>query len=126
VVHFSPETNLHRTGEIPPVNPGRPGSPGGFYRWLYDANGFLVKNANMDANASYNAIGMACVQDRKACPNADGSLNLYIQSDTFNQIRLLIPSNSVTGSKRLYRMVRMPLRANSYCSYARIGRTRQC
>ena len=82
VVHFSPETNLHRTGEIPPVNQGSPMSPGGFWSvTLYDANGFLVKNVNMDPNASYNAIGIPYVQNHKACPNADGSLDLYIQSD---------------------------------------------
>ncbi len=76
VVHFSPETGLHLTGEIPPVNPL------GFWSvTLYDANGFLVKNVNMGPNESYNAIGMPYVQNHKACPNADGSLDLYIQSD---------------------------------------------
>ena len=35
----------------------------------------------MAPNASYNAIGMPYVQNHKACPNADGSLDLYIQSD---------------------------------------------
>ncbi len=76
VVHFSPETNLHRTGEIPPVNPL------GFWSvTLYDGNGFLVKNVNMDPNASYNAIGIPYVQNHKACLNSDKSLDLYIQSD---------------------------------------------
>ncbi len=76
VVHFSPETSLHRTGEIPPVNPD------GFWSvTLYDANGFLVDNVNMDPNASYNAIGIPYVQNHKACLNADRSLDLYIQSD---------------------------------------------
>jgi hypothetical protein len=75
VVHFSPETNLHRTGEIPPVNPL------GFWSvTLYDGNGFLVNNVNMAPNASYNAIGIPFVQNHKACLNADGSLDLYIQS----------------------------------------------
>jgi hypothetical protein len=82
IVHFSPETNSHRTGEIPPVNQGIPGSPGGFWSvTLYDANGFLVDNVNMAPNASYNAIGIPYVQNHKACLNADGSLDLYIQSD---------------------------------------------
>ncbi len=76
VVHFSPETNLHRIGEIPPVNPD------GFWSvTLYDANGFLVNNVNMAPNASYNAIGIPFVQNHKACLNADKSLDLYIQSD---------------------------------------------
>ncbi len=82
LVHFSRETNLHRTGEIPPVNPGGSGSSGGFWSvTLYDGNGFLVKNVNMNPNASYNAIGIPFVQNHKACLNADGSLDLYIQSD---------------------------------------------
>lgn len=76
VVHFRPETSLHGTGEIPPVHPD------GFWSvTLYDANGFLVENVNMAPNASYNAIGMPYVQNHKACLNADGSLDLYIQSD---------------------------------------------
>jgi DNA sulfur modification protein DndE len=78
VVHFSPETSLHRTGEIPPVHQGKDGSPSGFWSvTLYDGNGFLVNNPN----ASYNAIGIPFVQNHKACLNADGSLDLYIQSD---------------------------------------------
>jgi len=76
VVHFSPKTSLHRTGEIPPVHPD------GFWSvTLYDGNGFLVNNVNMDPNASYNAIGMPYMQNHKACPNVDGSLDLYIQPD---------------------------------------------
>jgi len=76
VVHFSPETRLHRTGEIPPVNPD------GFWSvTLYDGNGFLVSNVNMAPSASYNAIGIPYVQNHKACLNADKSLDLYIQSD---------------------------------------------
>lgn len=64
VVHFSPETNLHRTGEIPPVNHGGPMSPDGFWSvTLYDANGFLVDNVNMAPNTSYNAIGTPYVQN---------------------------------------------------------------
>lgn len=82
VVHFSAPTSAHRAGEIPPVNQGGPNSSGGFWSvTVYDGNGFLVKNVNMDPNASYNAIGMPYVQNHKACPNADGSLDLYIQSD---------------------------------------------
>ena len=63
VVHFSPEKSFHRTGEIPPVNPGRlPGSPGGFWSvTLYDANGFLVDNVHIAPTASYNAIGIPYV-----------------------------------------------------------------
>jgi DNA sulfur modification protein DndE len=72
VVHFSRETSLHLTGEIPPVNPL------GFWSvTLYDADGFLVDNAD----ASYNAIGIPYVQNHKPCLNADKSLDLYIQSD---------------------------------------------
>ncbi len=33
----------------------------------------------MDGTASYNAIGVPYVQNHQACPNADGSLDLYIQ-----------------------------------------------
>jgi hypothetical protein len=63
---------LHLTGEIPPVNPL------GFWSvTLYDADGFLVDNAD----ASYNAIGIPYVQNHKPCLNADKSLDLYIQSD---------------------------------------------
>jgi len=78
VVHFSRETNLHRTGEIPPVNSGIGGTSGGFWSvTLYDGNGFLVNNKT----ASYNAIGIPYVQNHQACLNADGSLDLYIQAD---------------------------------------------
>jgi hypothetical protein len=76
VVHFSPKTSLHRTGELPPVN-----TDAFWSVTLYDANGFLVNNVNMAPNASYNAIGMPYVQNHKACLNTDGSLDLYIQSD---------------------------------------------
>ncbi|MBV9502719.1 MAG: DUF1254 domain-containing protein [Acidobacteriaceae bacterium] len=72
VVHFSAETSLHRTGEIPPVNR--------LAFWsvtLYDINGFLVNNPDV----SYNAIGIPYVQNHKACLNADGSLDLYIQAN---------------------------------------------
>jgi hypothetical protein len=72
VVHFSPETSLHRTGEIPPVNR--------LAFWsvtLYDIKGFLVDNPKV----SYNAIGIPYVQNHQACLNADKSLDLYIQSD---------------------------------------------
>jgi hypothetical protein len=72
VVHFSPETSLHRTGEIPPVN-----ALGFWSVTLYDINGFLVDNPDV----SYNAIGIPYVQNHKACLNADKSLDLYIQSD---------------------------------------------
>ncbi len=76
VVHFKPQTNLHRPEEIPPVNPK------GFWSvTLYDGNGFLVDNVKMDPNASYNAIGVPYVQNHQACPNADGSLDLYIQAE---------------------------------------------
>ena len=121
VVHFSPETNLHRTGEIPPVNAGSPSSPGGFWSvTLYDANGFLVQNVNMPPNASYNAIGMPYVQNHKACPNADGSLELYIQSDRptdptqfCNWLETPLPngSNATTSQFILFLRVYWPDRA---------------
>ena len=78
VVHFSRETSLHRTGEIPPVNSGRGGTSGGFWSvTLYDSNGFLVKNVGSNSNA----IGIPFVQNHQACLNADGSLDLYIQAN---------------------------------------------
>jgi len=79
VVHFSRETNLHRTGEIPPVNSGIIGdTSGGFWSvTLYDSGGFLVKNVGSNPNA----IGIPYVQNHQACLNADGSLDLYIQAD---------------------------------------------
>lgn len=95
VVHFSPETSSHRTGEIPPVNPL------GFWSvTLYDADGFLVDNAS----ASYNAIGIPYVQNHKACLNADKSLDLYIQSDPPTDPKqfcnwLAAPSPSATQSQ---------------------------
>lgn len=79
VVHFNAETSAHRAGEIPPVDLGGNGISGGFWSvTVYDAHGFLVKN---DPSVTYNAIGMPYVQNHKACLNADGSLDLYIQSD---------------------------------------------
>ena len=78
VVHFSPETSSHKTGEIPPVHQGKNGSPSGFWSvTLYDGNGFLVNNPNV----SYNAIGIPYVQNHQACLNADGSLDLYVQTE---------------------------------------------
>ena len=82
VVHFNPQTSRHLAGEIPPVNQGGPNSSGGFWSiTIYDGNGFLVNNVNMDPNANYNAVGVPYVQNHQVCPNADGSLDLYIQSD---------------------------------------------
>ncbi len=115
VVHFSPETRLHRTGEIPPANPDAFWSV-----TLYDANGFLVDNVNMAPSASYNAIGMPYVQNHKACLNGDGSLDLYIQSDPpsdpkqfCNWLETPLPdgSNATTSKFILFLRVYWPDRA---------------
>ena len=72
VLHFKAPTGQHLPGQIPPVNPK------GFWSvTLYDSNGFLVKNKV----ATWNALGMPYVQQHKACFNADGSLDVYVQAE---------------------------------------------
>jgi hypothetical protein len=67
-IHFGPPSDK-RQG-LPPVN--------GFWSLtIYDHLGKLVKSP--DPNVKYNAIGGAEVQAHKACFNADGSLDLYLQ-----------------------------------------------
>jgi DNA sulfur modification protein DndE len=109
VVHFSPQTNAHRAGEIPPVNAG------GFWSvTLYDGNGFLVKNVNMNPDGGYNAIGMPYVQNHKACPNGDGSLDLYVQSDPpsdpkqfCNWLETPLPDGSNASTSKFILFLRM-------------------
>jgi hypothetical protein len=67
-IHFNPP---HKNEGIPPVNPS------GFWSLtIYNSDGTLVRNKVL----SYNAIGVPFVQQHQACFNADGSLDLYLQS----------------------------------------------
>lgn len=71
VLHFKAPTAQHLPGEIPPAN-----SKAFWSLTLYDGNGFLVKNEV----ATWNALGRPYVQQHKACFNADGSLDVYVQA----------------------------------------------
>jgi hypothetical protein len=70
VIHFGkPGVNEG----IPPVNKG------GFWSLtIYDADGKLVPSP--DPSVQWNAVGMPYVQNHQACPNNDGSLDLYLQA----------------------------------------------
>jgi hypothetical protein len=72
-IHFGPPTDT--TQGIPPI------VPGGFWSLtIYDHLGKLVKNDDAIAKGiNYNAIGGMMVQGHSACPNGDGSLDLYLQ-----------------------------------------------
>jgi hypothetical protein len=59
---------------IPPV------IQGGFWSvTIYDSKGKLVPPPD-PVNANWNAVGMPPVNGHKACPNNDGSLDLYLQA----------------------------------------------
>ena len=71
-IHFSPPGN--NQGGIPPV------VPGGFWSvTIYDLQGKLIQSPDL-VNANWNAVGMPPVNGHKACPNNDGSLDLYLQA----------------------------------------------
>jgi len=69
VIHFA-KPGLDQG--IPPV------SPKSFWSLtIYDAEGKLVPSP--DPTVKWNAVGMPMVQNHPACPNNDGSLDVYLQ-----------------------------------------------
>jgi len=71
VVHFNAPTAQQRALEIPPVNQY------GFWSvTLYQIDGTL----NDNKSATWNALSTTQVQNHTSCPNADGSLDVYVQS----------------------------------------------
>jgi hypothetical protein len=71
VIHFNAPTNSHAPLEIPPIDGN------GFWSLtLYQGDGTL----NDNKVATYNALSTKPVQDHQACPNADGSLDIYVSA----------------------------------------------
>ena len=70
VLHFNAPSSQHSALEIPPVNQY------GFWSiTLYQGNGTL----NDNQVATWNALSTSTVQNHSACPNDDGSLDVYVQ-----------------------------------------------
>lgn len=72
VIHFK-KPGLNQG--IPPVS-----SEAFWSLTIYDSNGKLVPSP--DSTVKWNAVGMPMVQNHPACPNNDGSLDIYLQPTT--------------------------------------------
>ncbi len=71
VLHFKAPTNQKAPLQIPPIDGN------GFWSiTMYNANGTLVDNQV----ATYHALSTKEVEHHTACPNADGSLDVYVQA----------------------------------------------
>ncbi len=73
VLHFKAPTNKKAPLEIPPIDGN------GFWSiTMYNADGTLVDN--QDVNHNFHALSTKEVEGHIACPNADGSLDVYVQA----------------------------------------------
>jgi DNA sulfur modification protein DndE len=71
-LHFKPETNKHRKGQLPPVNSNA----------FWSVTLYNIPKENLYNNPiARNALGIPTVQNHSVCLSEDKSLTLYIQNE---------------------------------------------